>query len=119
MNAKPDSSPRGVVVGLVVLALSILGPVNIAMDQVASRVAVSSVFWFFNYGVIGFRFTSDAELYINALLIIPRYVFAYWVYRYYENKTTMGKLIVVGFLGEIPAVAFGILVTLVPYNFLV
>jgi hypothetical protein len=98
-------------IALVFVALSFFAPYLIAFST--SGFAVGAMTWILNVRPFGFAidFQNPSYWFGMGLLVIglPQFVFSYFMYRFYQKKTTRNRLVHVGVIGMLPIIIWGIL----------
>jgi hypothetical protein len=78
-----------------------------------SGFAVGAMIWILNVSPFGFSidFQNTSYWFGMGLLVIglPQFVFSYFMYRFYQKKTTRKRLVQVGIIGMLPIIIWGIL----------
>ncbi|MHA2143742.1 MAG: hypothetical protein ACXADD_19870 [Candidatus Thorarchaeota archaeon] len=91
------------IVSLFAGAIALLAPIIITLTLTSSHLSIRAMSWWIEFEsnrvVIDY---SPALWGSTFLLTAPRLIFAYQVFRYYENRSTRALTVLVGFVTELP-----------------
>ncbi|MDF1540915.1 MAG: hypothetical protein P1Q69_18610 [Candidatus Thorarchaeota archaeon] len=98
-------------VTVIFIMISLSAPYQIAYSS--SLLAIAAMLWVLNVTSLGFSIDVQNNFYWYGtsffFIGLPQFIFSYFMYRFYQKRTSKSRLIHVGLIGTLPIIFWGIM----------